>query len=654
VLVWAALGAAVSAAPAITNISPRSLAVGGTTVLTIDGTELSGRPRVLLPIPIESQEVKGGGTANRVQIEVKLPPSIAAGIRPLRIAAESGISAQTPISVDELTAVPFTSALSSLPAAMYGELTGGTVLRTSFRGGKGERFVAEIESRRLGSALTPILRLLNERGVQIAWADEEAALAGDARLETTLPGDGDYTIELHDAYYRGGAPGMFRLKVGDFRYADLTLPLAVQRGTIGSLELVRSNLSRMISFDAKGQSLGPQFGPFAGQSPSLATTPRLLVSDHAEIVEPAGTDGPHAAPAGPVGISGRLSREGEEDRYKMPVTSGAALRFDVLAERAGSPVDAVLSIRNEQGQQLAAGDDRPGTTDPGLDFTVPGGVSTLVVAIRDLHRRGGRDFIYRLSVKPASHPDFALAMPQDTVHIPRGGRVAVRVQATRQGHAGAILLEDVGLPPGVEMFPREIPARADAGIVVFEAKPSASGQALSQLQGRASYDLPPRPALGPQTAANAMRPWDRASLGVAVAPAAAAVTVDWADGAAPTAHQGRQWPATIRATRVGGAAGPIRLTLLTTQTIPKKNQNNQQVDDVARALRLADGVTIPADKSDAQIKLVVPGDLPMIGYDLVIQADLLSPDAKQTIATTYTRPRRLSIVPPPQAPEPKS
>jgi hypothetical protein len=105
--------------------------------------------------------------------------------------------------------------------------------------------------------------------------------------------------------------------------------------------------------------------------------------------------------------------------------------------------------------------------------------------------------------------------------------------------------------------------------------------------------------------------------------------------------------------RSAGTAGPIRLTLLTTQTIPKKNQNNQQVDDVARSLRLAEGVTIPADQSQGKIDVVVPGDLPMIGYDLVVQADLLSPDAKQTIATSYTRPHRLAIIPPPKAPEPK-
>ena len=92
----ASLASTAIAAPTITNITPRSLAVGGTTTLTIEGADLATRPRVLLPIPIERQEVKPGGTASRVQIEVKLPVSIAAGIRPLRVAADTGISGPVP------------------------------------------------------------------------------------------------------------------------------------------------------------------------------------------------------------------------------------------------------------------------------------------------------------------------------------------------------------------------------------------------------------------------------------------------------------------------------------------------------------------------------------------------------------------------------
>src|SRR3954454_25228152 len=63
-------------------------------------------------------------------------------------------------------------------------------------------------------------------------------LGGDARLETVLPADGAYTVDVHDVLYQGAAPGFFRLKVGELRYADLALPLGVQRKAGGSLDLI--------------------------------------------------------------------------------------------------------------------------------------------------------------------------------------------------------------------------------------------------------------------------------------------------------------------------------------------------------------------------------------------------------------------------------
>jgi hypothetical protein len=656
-LLFATFAAApAQAVPVINKVTPRSLAVGGTTTLTIEGADLAPNPRLVLPVAIERQEVKPGGGANRVQIEVKLPSNIVAGIRPLRIASDLGISGPTAVAIDELVTMPFSSSVSNLPAALEGELTGGTVLRTSFRGAKGQSFVAEIESRRLGSALNPILRLLNARGVQIAFAADDAVLSDDARLDTVLPADGEYTLELHDALFRGAAPGAIRLKMGGLRYGDLTYPLAVQQGASARLDLVRTNASQRLTLDAAGLTVGPQLalqhgGSFAAGSPMLATSPRVLISDHVEVVEstPPAT-GPHTAP--PVGVSGRLSAPGEEDRHHIPVTPGVPLRFDVLADRVGSPVDAVLSIRNEQGQQLAGADDRPGTTDPVVDFTPGAGANALVVSIRDLHGRGGRDFVYRVSIKPTSHPDFGLALPQDTIHVPRGGRTAVRCQTARQGHAGAILLAATGLPTGVSIANRDVAAGAEAAIVVFEAKSDAKGQSLAEIQGRSGEHAAPRRALAPESPSSRARPWERALLGVA-AGSAGPLSIDWGTQLRDQAVRDRRWTATVRATRASGVTGPIRLSLLTTQTIPKKNQNNQQVDDLARALRLAEAVTIGADKIEAAIEVIVPADLPMIGYDLVVQADLLSADGKQTIGTTYTRPHRVTIVPPPKPPEPQ-
>ena len=131
--------------------------------------------------------------------------------------------------------IPFGTEIAHLPAALNGSLSGSDTLQTHFAGKKGQRIVIELEARRLGSNIDPILSLLDPRQVQVAWSQGKTALQGDARLSAVLPVDGQYTIELHDALYRAGSPGQFRLKVGELYYADLA--------SLGRTRLPRQNSS---------------------------------------------------------------------------------------------------------------------------------------------------------------------------------------------------------------------------------------------------------------------------------------------------------------------------------------------------------------------------------------------------------------------------
>ena len=95
------------------------------------------------------------------------------------------------------------------------------------------------------------------------------------------------------------------------------------------------------------------------------------MSDHPEHVEtPPAAGQLQALGAAPVGVSGAIAVPGEEDKYLMDVTPGQNLRFSVTSHKLGTPLDGVLSIRNEQGAQLAANDDQPNSSDPGLRWTV--------------------------------------------------------------------------------------------------------------------------------------------------------------------------------------------------------------------------------------------------------------------------------------------
>ncbi len=109
-------------------------------------------------------------------------------------------------------------------------------------------------------------------------------------------------------------------------------------------------------------------------------------------------------------------------------------------------------------------------------------------------------------------------------------------------------------------------------------------------------------------------------------------------------------PTKLRVERSEGVSGAVRLTLLTTQTTPRKKvkEGNQEkeVDDVERTLRFEAAQVVAADQNEIAANLLVPGDLPRIEYDLAIQAELLADDNKTVVAAAVTPARRLATVPP--------
>ena len=182
--------------------------------------ESSQETRIVSSLPLKSQQVKPDGNASRVAIEVVVDESAQAGIYALRLASASGISNPVLVGVDRLPQAQFAEETASLPLALSGALSGADVKGTRFSGVKGQRIIIDVEAQRLGAGFKPLLRLSDASGKQIAFGAPQPWLAGDARLQATLPADGKYLVEIHDRVYRAGAPGMFRLKIGELAIAD--------------------------------------------------------------------------------------------------------------------------------------------------------------------------------------------------------------------------------------------------------------------------------------------------------------------------------------------------------------------------------------------------------------------------------------------------
>jgi len=651
------------AAPTIDNISLRGLTIGQPTTIVIDGSDLLPDPKLVLPVKVASQTIKPDATANRVEVTVVVDGSVTPGIYSLRVASGKGISSPIAVGIDKLPQQPLTAEIGSLPVALHGSVAGPQIVQTRFQGTKGTPIVLDCEAQRLGSNLKPIVRLYNDRGTQLAWSPPKNAIGDDARCEVVLPTDGTYTIELHDRLYRAGMPAFFRLKVGTLQYADVAWPLGVSAGTKTPLKFIGGNVAGAAEFDAAGIGApGERSAAVPAADTFTGAAPKIVVSDFPELTESPPVAGQlQSLAAAPVGISGILAAAGEEDKYLLEVQPGQNLRFDVLAHRAGSPLDGVLSIRNEQGQQLAANDDRPTSSDPLQDFSVPAGVTKLQIAIGDMQKRGGNDYVYRIEVVDLGRPDFELSVDSPTVNLPAGAMQVIPVEIERRAYGGAIELAIEGLPAEIKVENTVVPPGATIALVSITAPAAAPVSGAARIIGKSIESPVPvvRVARTEDAPGGKYQPQLLDEIGFAVAEAAP-FGFAWQPASDDALPLGGKLPAKVQITRAAGVTGNVRLRLVSSQPMPQKKVEQPQqprrrrgrqvpkqtVDDVDRALRLEGMPQFGADQAEPTVNILVPGDLAKQSWDVAIVAELLSPDNKNVLAAVATPVRRLTAIAP--------
>jgi hypothetical protein len=340
------------------------------------------------------------------------------------------------------------------------------------------------------------------------------------------------------------------------------------------------------------------------------------------------------------------------DRYLLAVRPRQRLRLEVTARSFGSPLDGVLVVRRPGGDELARGDDRPGSSDPRVDLTVPAEVTTVELAIHDLLGRGGRDFVYRIVAQPLNTPELSLNLATDRIQVPAGGTQVVPVQVTRSNYSGPVEIALEPADPALTLLGQVIPEGATIGLLTLSAAADAAPHAFrARLVGTATATQPPRVrlALAPEAPGLRTQPHLRAELGLAITEPAP-LRLTWLAGEPDRLLLGDKLAVHARVERVGKAEGKVRLKLLTSQPVPKKTvregNQNKVVDDPQRALRLEVEPVFDLAQGQATAHILVPHDLPRQPWDLVLVAELLSPDAKRVLASVATPVRTLTPVVP--------
>jgi hypothetical protein len=474
---------AMADAPQIGAIQPLGVRRGAAADVTISGANLLGNPRLVAPFAFATAPPKtAGADPAKWTFALNVAPETPVGVYLVRVRTEDGLSNPFLFAVGQLPQVAEAEDNSRFEAAqpipspcvVEGTSAGADVDYFRFPGKKGQRMVVDAQCARIGSGVDPQLRLMraDPSHKYIASADDTAGLLTDARIAAELPEDGDYVIELSDTRYQGGGRPVYRLVVGELPVADEVYPLGGRRGettgfelrggTIGDARLgvARAEAPRGLEvFHAR--FTGPMLG--LGSPWDVESVPTLAVDDYPEVREPSDPRAPPARATPPVVLNGRIESKGDEDGFVLAVTPGQRLRLDVSAADLGSALDGVLQVRKPDGAVLATADDTTApaqgkmkgkkapavvSPDPSLDFTVPGGATEIVVALRDLKGDGGVGYPYRIMVEPVV-PSFDLALNESQISIPKGGSAAIGVTVVRKGYDGPITLDVADPPPGL-------------------------------------------------------------------------------------------------------------------------------------------------------------------------------------------------------------
>ena len=460
-----------AAQPVITDLQPRGAQKGRPFTLTLIGRDLGEGARIESSLPATFTPLgpeKGSMGGASFLVEPSGDPAV--GVYPVRVVTPYGISNVQLFSIGafpEFTedesrpgALPNTNdtiegaqPLPAGPVTVNGKLRGPErdVYRISAKAG--EKRVIEVEARRCGSAIDPVMELQDSSGKVLARSEDAPLVGLDARIEFTFPREGYYYVVLHDARFSTQTANFYRLKVGSYEYPQEVFPLGGRRGETVQVSMGTHKVTadlRNAAADAR------QIFINLPDNPALPVP--FAVGDTPEAMEPL-----TSAVAVPVTINGRLSKPGEVDRYQVEATPGDWLTFRIQARELGtSKLMAVISVFDAKGVKLGQAGDEPladdvynvnqsrTAGDPEIGIQVPPEAHTLTVAVEDLARRGGPAYAYRLLVHKGAQ-DIRVLLNTPYVNVPAGGSVAVPVAVERHGYDGDVQLRVSNAPQGLRV-----------------------------------------------------------------------------------------------------------------------------------------------------------------------------------------------------------
>ncbi|MBI3667573.1 MAG: PPC domain-containing protein [Acidobacteria bacterium] len=518
-LVLLAPCALIAASPVLRELEPRGAQTGKAFTLTLIGRGLAEGATVISPLPATFTVLATKETRDpdaELSFLVELSPQAAVGLYPIRVYTTEGLSNILLFSVGAFPEVveeesttqmqeysndsPDKAQPIPVPATVNATLRGPDQDFYRFQAKAGQRLVFEVEARRAGSGIDPVVRVLDAAGKELARNDDAPGLGVDARVEVAFPKDGDYYVVVHDSKFSSQAQNFYRLKVGSFAFADGMFPLGWKRGEQHEVEMFGGNLPRPVKVraDLSHVDKDASFTTLSVPGPPGSLPFPFVVGDLPETVKPV-SEGIHQLPPS-TAMNGRISQRDEVDRYRLSVALAEEWLVELQSGALGtSRLTGVVTIYGSKGKKLASSADTGldpnsaflvSAAEAGVDasvaFKVPAETDEVTVAVEDLAQRGGPGYAYRLVAKKQP-PDFTLTLATPYVNIPLKGSAQVIAVAERRGYNGPIQLSIPNLPDDLVVEGGHIPQEVSAqntirasrqGVLTITPKPGAKPRLL--------------------------------------------------------------------------------------------------------------------------------------------------------------------------------
>src|SRR5579863_4653146 len=389
--------------PYLKDCQPRGGQRGKVFTLTLKGEGLATGADLITTLPgtvsklASPKDVETPGAA--LSYLIQLPQDAPAGVYPLRVRTPDGLSNVLIFTVSDLPEIAEKEPNDSIaqaqpltvPTAVSGTLKGADQDFYSITTTAHQRLVIEVEARRIGSAIDPVVEVFDSSGRQIAENDDAPGLGVDSRLDLTFPRAGKYYVAVHDSKFSEQEENFYRLKIGAWAYADGIFPLGWQRGKSVAVTLFGGNLPKPVV-------VHPDLNVPAGRETVAVNLPgpgltgslpfQFRVGDSPEtLAEAGGVQAGELAPS--TVVNGRILKPSQVDRYKLKVAPGEKWILDLQAATLGtSRLYGSLAVYDAHGKKLEA-KDVSGGADPKLAFTAPDKVNEVTLAVSDLRGQGG-------------------------------------------------------------------------------------------------------------------------------------------------------------------------------------------------------------------------------------------------------------------------